>query len=106
MLDCRVMNLELLQSHWALIGGGILLVAVGSYLAFIVAGKSAYGQLRATRSSLGDAERKLSKQGRRVRKLEKKHAKLARKRESAKPRVLRELEESLEDARALQKNSA
>lgn len=97
------MNAAFFQSHWALLGGLALLTLVATSLVPALYSRSAFGQLRNTRSVLKRAISEQEKIRRRVSDLEKQVARMSARGEFVKPRLLAEKKEQLDDARSLEK---
>ena len=97
------MNAAFLQSHWALIGGLVLLVAAGFTLVPALYSRTANGQLRSTRAVLEQAINEQKRIRRKVTSLQKQVERMMARGEFVKPRALAEKKEQLEDARSLDK---
>lgn len=97
------MNAAFLQSHWALVGGLVLLIIVTFSLVSALYSRSAIGQLRNTRAVLRQAISEREKIRRKVSALEQQVDRMATRGAFVKPRILTEKKEHLADTRALEK---
>jgi mannitol-specific phosphotransferase system IIBC component len=93
----------MLKSNWALIAAAVIGVTLVTLIVFQLIGKSARGQLRRTLQALAKARQNEAQALKSVKKAERVARRLNDKKDRAKPRIVQEAGDALEDARALAK---
>jgi hypothetical protein len=97
------MNLQFLQQNWAIFAAGVLVLAIGLFVAFRVLEDSTHGHLMRLVRLYDEKLLAANKAQRAAVKAEARLRKIRTKLESAKPRHVQETSEALDDAKALLK---
>ena len=97
------MNLQFLQQNWAILAAGVLVLAIGLFVAFRVLEDSTHGHLMRLVRLYDEKLLAANKAQRAAVKAEARLRKIRTKLESAKPRHVQETSEALDDAKALLK---